>query len=267
MVSLRLQERGILDEVERAEPGTPRIQRLEDDLCVVALIKVDGDHVEEAVEAGLQGLDAFYLPSFVRLAFVGDPVLDPVPEIPPGAGNARAVRVRALLHHAEECLPVPPGGPDLEPQVADHLSSLVEGQSGEVSGDRFGTVIFCRLLRSGEDDLECGQTLLAVDDQALVDAARLEILLIEHDGPEEVLGGHVCGWISDVPLGGVRDVVPKDTPVVPLIPDVGPLIDRDDELDATVEEIVDGLRRGLLHGVKTNGMMSVALRVLLAGCG
>ena len=246
MISLCLQERRIFDEIERAEPSTPRIERLEDDLRVVAFVKIYRHHIEETVQAGLEGLDSFRLPLDVSLAFVSYPFLDPFPEILPGTRNATTPR-SAILNDAKECLPVAPRRPDLEPQVACCRSSTVESQLGELSGDRIGTMAHCHPRRSRENYLKRCQPLLSVDDEARIDATGLEMLLVEHDRPQEVPVGGVGGRVSHVPLRGVRNVVPQDTPVVVRIPDVGSLVHRDDELDAAVEKVVNGLRSGLLH--------------------
>jgi hypothetical protein len=81
-------------------------------------------------------------------------------------------------------------------------------------------------------------------------AAGLDGLLIEDDGSEKVAVTDMGSRISDVALGRIGNVFPEDTPIFGLIPDVGPLVDGDDELDAPVEEVKDGLCGGLLHSLE-----------------
>lgn len=56
--------------------------------------------------------------------------------------------------------------------------------------------------------------------------------------------------IGDVSLGGIGNILPEDTPVLRLVPDVGPLVHGNHELDAPIEEVVHGLSSRLLHGVE-----------------
>lgn len=53
--------------------------------------------------------------------------------------------------------------------------------------------------------------------------------------------------IVEMPIRRIGDVIPEDRPVVGLVPDIGALVNRDLELNAAVEEVVDGLCRRLLH--------------------
>ena len=82
-LALGLEEGGVLDKVESAKAGAPRIQGFEDDLGVVALVEVDRDGVQKAVEAGLERLDALDC----RSAVVSDPLFDAITEIAPGGGD------------------------------------------------------------------------------------------------------------------------------------------------------------------------------------
>lgn len=87
----RLQENGVLDKVEGAEARASSVQCFEDDLGVVALVEVDGYDVEQAVEAGLECLDALGLSDGISLSVVGDPLVDPVVKISPCAGDTSPI--------------------------------------------------------------------------------------------------------------------------------------------------------------------------------
>src|ERR1700730_17820413 len=83
VITFRLQEDGVLDEVEGTEARSASVECLEDDLGVVTLVEVDGDDIEEAFEAGLKRLDSVVLLADVSFSVVGDPLLDPVVKISP----------------------------------------------------------------------------------------------------------------------------------------------------------------------------------------
>ena len=213
--SFRLQEHRVLDEVERAEARTARIQRLEDDLSVVALVEVDGDDVEEAVEAGLERLDAFGLSDGISLAVVGDPLVDPVVEISPRAGNASARSPTPPSRRREERLAVAPRRPDLEPEIAVRRATAVEDQLGKLSGDVGGAVLLATAAAAERMIWSVVRRCWPSMTRRGIDAAGLEVLLVEDDRPEEVALPDVRRRIGDVPLGGIGDVVPEDTPSSP----------------------------------------------------
>jgi hypothetical protein len=56
LLAFCLEKGRVLHEIERAESSSPRVERLEDDLRIVALVEVDRDDIKQAVEAGLQRL-------------------------------------------------------------------------------------------------------------------------------------------------------------------------------------------------------------------
>jgi hypothetical protein len=91
---------------------------------------------------------------------------------------------------------------------------------------------------------------LSGDDKARIHAARLEGLLIEDDGPEEVTVRNLGCRIGDVALGSIGDVLPQDSPVLARVPNIGPLVDGDNKLDPPVEKVINGLSSGLLHSAE-----------------
>ena len=56
--------------------------------------------------------------------------------------------------------------------------------------------------------------------------------------------------LSDVPLSRISNVFPEDTPVLRLVPDIGPLVHGNNELDPSIEEVIDSLSGRLLHDVE-----------------
>jgi hypothetical protein len=168
-------------------------------------------------------------------------------EIPPRARDAGPVRCVALLHDAEERPAVTPRGPDLEPEIAIRRPAAIEDQLGQLPGKVGRAPLLCHPGRGGEHDLQRRQPLLPVDDEARVNAARLNRLLVQHDRAQEMPLPDLGRRVGDIPPSGICNVLPQDTPVFLLIPDISPLVNRDDELDAPVEQVVDRLSRRLLH--------------------
>jgi len=250
VITFGLQEDGVLDQVKSAEARAASVERLEDDLSVVTFVEVDGNDIQEAVKAGLKRLDALVPAVGVSFSLVGDPLLNPVVEVSPSAGDASPIRRRTVIHDAQKGFAVAPRRPDLEAQVALSCTPAVEDQLGKFLGHVGCPTLLCDLGRGREDDLQCRQTLLSVDDKARVHASGLDGLLVEDDGSEKVAVTDMGSRICDVTLGRISNVLPEDAPIFGLIPDVGPLVDGDDELDAAVEEVEDGLGGGLLHSVE-----------------
>src|SRR5215218_3369876 len=54
--AIRLVEQRVLDEVHRKKRGPPRIEGLEDDLCVVSGLQIDRDDLEKTGERDTQRL-------------------------------------------------------------------------------------------------------------------------------------------------------------------------------------------------------------------
>ena len=88
LLALPLEEDGILDEIKGTESGSTSVERFEDYLCVVPLIQVDGDYIDEAFQARLQDADASGCGFGLRSAVVCHPVPDTVMKIAPRSANA-----------------------------------------------------------------------------------------------------------------------------------------------------------------------------------
>jgi hypothetical protein len=75
-------------------------------------------------------------------------------------------------------------------------------------------------------------------------------LLIEDYRPKEMAVAITA--VPQVLRGRVEDVVPQDFPVLRLVPNICTLIRRHHKLNASIEQVVDGLSGGWLQDAKAN---------------
>lgn len=95
------------------------------------------------------------------------------------------------------------------------------------------------------EQLERGDALLPVHDVPRGDLVALRRLALEDHRAEEVLGRQVR--LCQAELGHPLDVLPERIPLLRLLPDVGALEERDDEVLGQAEHLEGGALEGLHH--------------------
>jgi hypothetical protein len=97
-------------------------------------------------------------------------------------------------------------GPSPESLRVDHQGFDAKRRCGRVDGQQFG-------VQGVENELQCGESLLAVYDRPLLYATRWVWDLLEDDSAEEV--GVVLGLgLTKYPVGQAHHVVPERLPLV-----------------------------------------------------
>jgi hypothetical protein len=154
--------------------------------------------------------------------------------------------------HVPEAVAVAQRGPDLVALVGvlgvDQLLGVVEQHLEERFGVGRGAGLG-RCPAGRQQDLQCGQSLLSVDDVHGHDPAGCDREPLEHDRAEEVRAGDLvdrhraAGLLGLDLLGGRLHIGPERGPVALLLPDVGALEDRDDVAAVGAEDVhqLDGV--------------------------
>jgi hypothetical protein len=232
----------VLDKIGSKQRAAAVVERLEDDLGVIAGLQIDDDHLQVLTQRADQCIEPGG--HLVRVAGDLGPVSDLLDEEgvrlrDPGGTQRRRDRGVVVHDHPERCL-VPVSGPDLE-HLVGVLGDLriVQHQNPQCLGIHRNPVLLDDVLSGIQQQLQRGQSLLAIDDVADGDEACGDELLVKDDRSEE-MRGHRCGTVArgrvEQAFGDRADVLPQRLPLVFKAPHVRPLEQRHDVADVVAED-------------------------------
>ena len=223
----------VLDQVGGGEMRAPGVQRLEDLLRILLGRQIDH---HELHQLPYRVLDLLRTRRHVLGTVEGEPLPRLLGEVAVGVDQAgTSVLETAMIHgrrgrhHIVERRAVAVGGPHLELVLGrDAERGRVLHEGLQPQGRLRGTHGEQLCVQRVDQQLQGRQPLLPVDDRPRLQRAHRVLQLLQHDGAKEVrlvLAARVC----EETLRHAHDVLPQRLPLVLLVPDVGPLEQRDDQ--------------------------------------
>lgn len=252
----------VLDQVYGVQRSPAVVERLEDDLCVVAVVEVNPDDVQLCAH---DSFECSEVQLSIRVGELFRPFTDRALKEAEGAHDPVFLEVMinsAVGHNSPEGGAIVLGRPDLEHRIGLALRE-VRAVLDQITED------VCLLGRSelpegrrsrSDEQLNRSKPLLAVDDLAKLELTSTERNQFNDDSPEKVNRQLVAtrGCSSslgrfNIGLDNLEDIAPEWFPLALALPGVAPLEDRNDVPDIPAEDRVKGLSSRVDTAIQSRG--------------